>query len=201
MQAWYGGQEAGNAIADVVFGDENPSGKLPMTFVRRWQDHPAFGLYPTGTYTDGLNVGYRHFDKPGSAAPAFPFGFGLSYTSFTYSNLQVDAAAFASAGTVRVEFDIQNTGARAGSEVAQVYIGDQLASVPRPEKELKGFAKAALAPGGTQHVVITLDRRAFAFFSLTAHDWVVEAGDFEILVGASSRDIRLQTTIALPAGM
>lgn len=198
LQAWYGGQEAGNALADVIFGDENPAAKLPMTFVSRWADHPAHELYPSGNYQDGIFVGYRHFDQPGAAAPAFPFGFGLSYTTFAYSQLAVDTAGLAVDGSVRVSFTLTNTGTRAGAEVAQVYVRDVAARLPRPVKELKGFAKVMLAPGEQKVVSITLDRRAFAFYDPQSSGWVVEPGTFEILVGASSRDIRLQAPIEVP---
>ncbi|HRX84670.1 MAG TPA: glycoside hydrolase family 3 C-terminal domain-containing protein [Phycisphaerae bacterium] len=198
LQAWYGGQEAGNAIADILFGDENPGAKLPMTFVNRWADHPAYHLYPGGNYTDGLNVGYRYFDQSGTAEPAFPFGFGLSYTTFAYSDLAVDTSSFATDGTVRVDFTIANTGSRGGAEVAQVYVRDVAASVARPIKELKGFTKVTLTPGQQTTVSVVLDRRAFAYYDTTSADWVVEPGAFELLVGSSSRDIRLSQTINLP---
>lgn len=198
LQAWYGGQEAGNAIADVIFGDKNPSAKLPMSFVRCWEDHPAHGLYPGGNYTDGLYVGYRHFDQPGAAEPAFPFGFGLSYTTFAYSDLAVDTSSLPVDGSVRVDFTVRNTGARAGAEIAQVYVRDVASSVARPVKELKGFAKTMLSPGQQAAVSVTLNRRAFAFYDTASADWVVEPGAFEILVGASSRDVRLAQSIQIP---
>jgi beta-glucosidase len=197
VQAWYGGQEAGNAIAAVLFGDVNPSAKLPMTFVRRWEDHPAFGLYPSGNYSEGLDVGYRYFDHA-PVEPAFPFGHGLSYTTFAYSNLIVDTSAVPTLGVVNVRFDVENTGALPGREVAQVYVRDPVAGVARPVKELKGFAKVALSPGARQPVSIALNQRAFAYYDDSQHDWRVEPGAFEIIVAASSCDIRLQQTITYP---
>lgn len=190
VQAWYGGQEAGNAIADILFGDVNPSGRLPMTFVRRWEDHPAHDTYPGGAYAEGLNVGYRYFDSA-AVAPAFPFGFGLSYTTFAYSDLAINTSDLDSGGTVRVSFNVRNTGTRAGKATPQVYVHDVESTVPRPEKELKGFDKVALAPGETKSVTITLNPRSFAFYDVTIHDWRIEPGAFKIRVGASAADIRL----------
>ena len=197
VQAWYGGQEAGNAIADVLFGDVNPGAKLPMTFVRQWEDHPAFELYPTGTYTDGLDVGYRYFDHV-TVVPAFPFGHGLSYTTFAYSNLFMDTSGVSSNGVVDVRFDVENTGPVPGREVAQVYVRDRVASVPRPIRELKGFAKVALAPGERRTVTVPLDQRAFAFYDTALGQWRVEAGAFQVYVGSSSRDIRLTAGLTYP---
>ena len=180
MQAWYLGQEGGNAIADVIFGDVNPAAKLPMTFIRNWADHPAHENYPGNVYTEGLFVGYRHFDQPGSASPLFPFGHGLSYTTFAYNNLDVDTATLAVNGVARVNVDVTNTGARVGAEVVQVYVRDVAASVERPFKELKGFAKVTLDPGQTQTVTIELGPRAFAFYD-------VATGPLEDRAGAISR--------------
>ena len=190
IQAWYPGQEGGNAIADVVFGDVNPSGRLPMTFVRDWADHPCYFNYPGGMYSEGLYVGYRYFDSFG-VTPLFPFGHGLSYTSFTYSNLVVDDADFVTVGVVHVSVDVQNIGSRAGAEVVQLYVREVVSSVERPDKELKAFAKVELAAGETRTVGFELDQRAWQYWSPAAHDWVADPGQFEILVGASAGDIRL----------
>jgi beta-glucosidase len=198
LQAWYPGQEGGNAFADVLFGDVNPAAKLPMTFVRDWADHPAFGNYPGGVYTEGLFVGYRHFDEPGAAAPLFPFGHGLSYTSFALSNLSVDTGALAASGTVAVSVDVMNTGSRSGAEVVQVYVHDVSASVVRPYKELKGFAKVLVDPGATETVTIELGPRAFAYYDVNTATWRIEPGAFEILVGVSAGDIRQVATIQHP---
>ncbi|HRW54348.1 MAG TPA: glycoside hydrolase family 3 C-terminal domain-containing protein [Phycisphaerae bacterium] len=197
VQAWYGGQEAGNAIADVLFGDVNPSGRLPMTFVRKWADHPAARTYPNGKYTEGLNVGYRYFDSA-EVEPAFPFGFGLGYTTFAYSDLSIDRTSLAKDGKVIVSFEVRNVGERSGKETPQVYVRDVESSAPRPRKELKGFAKVDLAPGASRRVSITLDSRSFAFYDGAAHAWRVEPGRFEILIGASASDIRLKGAFQHP---
>lgn len=195
LEAWYPGQEAGNAIAALLFGDRTPSGKLPATFLRRWEDSPAYDHFPgqngTVDYAEGIFVGYRHFDRAG-IEPRFPFGYGLSYTTFAYRDLRVTAETGAAAPAVEVGFEVENTGRRAGAEVAQVYVRDEQASVPRPVRELKAFRKVLLKPGQRQRVTVTLDRSAIAFYDATRHDWVVEPGAFEVLVGSSSRDIRLR---------
>jgi beta-glucosidase len=197
LQAWYGGSEAGNALAAVLFGDVNPSGKLPCTFPRRLADSPAHaaGLarqFPGENgvvhYDEGLLVGYRWFDTK-NIDPLFPFGFGLSYTTFQYSNLRVTPGPNAGAN---IECDVTNTGGREGAEVVQVYVHPVRAPVPRPEKELKGFAKVSLKPGETQVVTIPLGLRAFAYYSPKEHGWKAEAGDYVIQVGGSSRDLRLE---------
>ncbi len=197
---YYAGMEAGNALADILCGDVNPSGKLPVTLPQRLQDTPAFTHYP-GTreqiYGEGVFVGYRWYDAR-DLAPLFPFGHGLSYTTFAYRDLRV--AAQARIGElVHVAITVQNTGAVAGQEVVQVYVRDVQATLPRPPQELKRFAKIALAPGATQMVEFTLDERAFAFYDPYAKRWVVEPGEFEIRVGSSSRDIRAHQTITLVA--
>jgi beta-glucosidase len=197
VQAWYGGQEAGNAIADVLFGDVNPSGRLPMTFVRRLEDHPTFGLYPSGVYSDGLAVGYRYFDTA-AVAPAYPFGHGLSYTTFSYSDLSIDTSELATEGVVTVSFVVENTGDRAGRETPQVYVRDIAASVTRPYKELKGFAKIDVDAGASVGVSVTLDDRAFAFYDESLPGWRVEPGQFDILVGSSASDIRLTGSFTHP---
>lgn len=197
LQAWYGGQEAGNAIADVLFGDVNPSGRLPMTFVRKWADHPAYKTYPSGVYSEGLKVGYRYFDTA-PVSPAFAFGYGLSYTTFAYSDLSIDTRRVSSEGIVRVSFKVKNTGSRAGKETPQIYVHDVECSVPRPKKALKGFAKVELKPGESKSVSVTLDRRSFAFYDVGKHAWRVEPGKFEILVGASADDIRLTGSFEHP---
>ncbi len=201
FEAWYPGQEGGTALAQLLFGDFSPSGKLPMTFDRRWEENPAHDTYYPKSgdrkvaYTEGVFVGYRGYDKSG-VKPLFPFGYGLSYTTFTYKNLTV--APSTSAGQpVQVSFEVTNTGSRAGAEVAEVYVGDRHSSVPRPKKELKGFAKLKLAPGETQTVTITLDRRAFAYYYVKAHDWKVEPGDFDLYVARSAAQIELTGKVAL----
>jgi beta-glucosidase len=194
LQEWFPGQEGSAALAQVLFGDVDPSGRLPTTFPRKLEDAPAFGNFPgsNGTvhYAEGLFVGYRHYDSRG-VEPRFCFGYGLSFTTFAYSNLVVQAD-----GSLTV--DLTNTGARPGFEVVQVYVHDVAASVERPEQELVQFAKVHLAAGETRRVALTLDRRAFAYWDTAAHDWRVEPGEFEVRVGASSRDIRVRARINVP---
>jgi beta-glucosidase len=195
VNAWFPGQEAGHAIADVLFGDVNPSGKLPVTFPVRAEDSPSYGNYP-GTngvvkYAEGIYVGYRHFDKK-KIDPLFPFGYGLSYTRFEYSGLQVMPKTVAPGKPVAVTLKVRNSGDRAGAEVVQLYVRDVESSVDRPIKELKAFRKVMLKPGETQTVSFSLDKSALAYYDTGKKDWVAEPGTFELLVGASSRDIRLQ---------
>ena len=192
LEVYLPGQAGADAIADLLFGKANPSGKLAETFPIAQADSasdPHFpGVPKQVTYREGLNVGYRWFDKDNKPV-LFPFGHGLSYTNFTLSDAQLSASNIASGDEVTVSVTVTNTGDRAGAEVVQVYVRDVEASVYRPEKELKGFAKTHLAAGESRTVSIALDARAFAFWDIKAHDWVVEPGDFEILVGTSSRDI------------
>jgi beta-glucosidase len=198
LLSWYSGMEGGNAIARVVFGDVNPSGKLPATFPKRLADSPAHtggaagfpGVNGTTTYSEGVFVGYRWFDTK-NIEPLFAFGHGLSYTTFKYSNLKVERAGDADHPGATVEFEITNTGKRAGADVAQIYVQDVKASVVRPTKELRGFQKVLLQPGETKKVTLALDRGAFAYFDEKQNAWVAEAGEFKVLVGASGRDIRL----------
>ena len=196
MQAWYGGQEAGTAIADVLFGQVNPSGKLPMTFVRQWSEHPAYSNYPGNVYTEGIYVGYRHFDKY-AIDPLFAFGHGLSYTTFQYSDLNIDASRLSDDGKVFVTFDVQNTGSRDGAEVVQLYIRDMVASVGRPEKELKRFAKVELTQGQSKQVAFELDLSSLSYYDVPGSQWYAEPGIFEVQIGSSSRDIRLTGTFEL----
>jgi beta-glucosidase len=193
VQLWYPGQEGGNALADVLLGSVNPGGRLPTTFPHRLSDVPAMLNYPGERgqvlYGEGLFIGYRAFDRTG-VAPRFPFGHGLSYTSFSYG------AATVAADGASVSVDVTNTGAVAGDEVVQLYVRDVEATVTRPEKELKGFVRLrGVAPGETRTASFALDDRSFAFWDPAAHDWVVEPGEFELLVGASSADLRSRTTI------
>ncbi|MBL8265944.1 MAG: glycoside hydrolase family 3 C-terminal domain-containing protein [Steroidobacter sp.] len=196
VQAWYLGQEGGTALADVLLGNVNPSGHLPATFERRVQDNPTFNsYYPAAgqrdvSYAEGLFVGYRGYEKQGTQ-PQFAFGHGLSYTTFKFGDLAVKPAT--EAGKLcNVSFVVTNTGQRAGAVVSQLYVGDPQASVPRPAKELKGFAKVSLQPGESRTVTIALDARAFAFYDLAKEQWRAEAGAFQILVGDSSDNIALR---------
>lgn len=196
VQAWYLGQEGGNALADVLLGNVNPSGHLPATFERRLQDNPTYNsYYPAAgkhavAYNEGVFVGYRGYEKQGTK-PQFAFGHGLSYTTFKFGELAVKPAS--EAGKLcDVTFTVTNTGARAGSVVSQLYVGDPQASVPRPPKELKGFAKVSLQPGESRAVTLPLDARSFAFYDVGKKQWRAEEGAFQVLVGESSDNIALQ---------
>ncbi len=196
LEAWYSGMEGGNAVARVLFGDVAPSGKLPCTFPKRLEDSPAHACkaYPgtngTVRYEEGLLIGYRYFDTR-KIEPLFPFGHGLSYTRFEYSDFKVTQSAETGGPLASVEFALVNSGDRAGTEVAQVYIHQSQPSLPRPYQELKGFRKIFLKPHERQTVSIPLDRSAFAFYDPGQRGWVAEKGEYEIFVGSSSRDIRL----------
>lgn len=200
VEQWYNSQEAGNALADVLFGEVSPSGKLPTTFPKRLKDNPASINYPGENgevfYGEGLFVGYRYYDAK-EIEPLFPFGFGLSYTTFEYSNLQLSETRFIEDHTIEVRFDVRNTGARAAKEIVQLYVHDIYSSLARPEKELKAFAKVDLAPGERKTIRLQLDREAFWYYNPARNGWIVEPGDFEILVGASSRDVRLRGQVTL----
>lgn len=211
IEAWYPGQEAGNAIADVLFGDAEPGGRLPQSFPVCWGDNPTRSqdaqIYPGANgrvrYEEGVFVGYRHYEKTG-ISPRFPFGFGLGYTEFALSELTVDAHRFEADGEVTATVTVANIGRRSGSTVVQLYVGDDEASVPRPAKELKAFEKVVLARGESRRVTLTLDARAFAFYRPEAKHWLVEPGRFTLLVGTSAVDIAARaavsrtTTLMLP---
>jgi beta-glucosidase len=194
VQMWYAGMEGGNAIADVLLGDVNPSGKLPMTFPKRLADSPGHALddYEADVchYKEGIFVGYRWFDAK-NIEPLFPFGHGLSYTTFAQSDLAVETTADGAS----VSLTVANTGPRAGAEVMQIYVGQPECSVERPVRELKGFVKVALEPGESRRVEIALDRRAFSYWSEEANAWTVEPGEFVIEAGTSSRNLPLRRAI------
>ncbi|KAL0570610.1 hypothetical protein V5O48_011358 [Marasmius crinis-equi] len=201
LQAFYGGNELGNGLADVLFGTVNPSAKLALTFPKRWEDSPSYPSYgPHGQehgkilYNEGIFVGYRGFQSK-SISPLFPFGFGLSYTQFTYSDLNVSKVD--SEGVFTVRFKVQNTGNVDGREVAQVYITDEEASLPRAQQELRGFSKVDLKAGESKVVDIDLDRDALGFFDSRKGSWVAEKGKFRVLVGKSSEDIVLRGGLVL----
>lgn len=202
VQAWYGGSEAGNAIASVLFGDVNPSGKLPFTFHRRIEDCAAhvYGDYPGDgekvEYKEGIFVGYRWTDKEG-VKPQFAFGHGLSYTEFKYGKIRLDAKAVAVDGVLKVRIPVTNVGDIAGAEVVQMYIHDVEASLPRPVKELKGFRKVFLAPGETAEVTFEIGKDALSYYDPAVHEWVAEAGDFKVMVGSASDDIRAEASFRL----
>jgi len=202
LHAWYPGQEGGTALAQILFGDYSPSGKLPASFERHWEDNPTFqSYYPENggnrvRYSEGIFLGYRHFDRS-ATKPLFAFGYGLSYTTFEYGNLSVKPQRGNLIEPVSVSFDVKNTGHREAAEVAELYVGDSHASVPRPVKELKAFAKLNLKPGETRRVTLALKSRAFSFYDVTKKDWNAEPGDFTILVGGSSDKIQLHGKFTL----
>ncbi len=198
VQAWYGGMEGGTALAKVLFGEVNPSGKLPMTFPKRLEDSPAHALgeYPFKdleiNYNEGIFVGYRYFDSY-NVEPEFAFGHGLSYTTFEYSDIQVNATG----NSASVAFTIKNTGDMAGKEVAQVYVQDEEASLERPVKELKGFKKVLLNPGESARVELELNEDAFKYYDDNKGEWVLEQGAFTVFVGSASDDLRLEESFQL----
>ncbi len=224
IEAWYAGAESGNAIASILFGDVNPSGKLPITFPKKLSDSPAhkdFRTYPglkdwssakegdiialrknkgmviftddddKVYYDEGIYVGYRHFDK-NNIEPLFPFGHGLSYTTFDYKNLKLSSNSIKQDEKLTISLDITNSGNRAGAEVVQLYIQDVECSIDRPVKELKGFEKIFLEPGQTQKVEFEVGTDELSFFDEDTESWKVEPGKFKVLIGSSSRDIRLE---------
>ena len=208
IEGYLAGQNVGAANRAVLFGEVNPSGRLPETMPRRLEDTPCYLSYGgegnTAVYNEGVFVGYRYYDKK-KMDVLFPFGFGLSYTTFAYSNLVLSAEKILDTETLTVSVDVKNTGKVAGKEVVQLYVGDRESSVFRPVRELKGFEKVELAPGETKTVSFTLDKRSFAYWNTEIHDWYVETGLFDIAVGSSSRDIALcaavtvESTVCIPA--
>lgn len=195
VEGWYGGTEAGNAIASVLAGDVNPSGKLPFTFPVRLEDNAAHALgdYPgdgkSETYNEGIFVGYRWADKQ-KVKPLFSFGHGLSYTTFEYGKVSADKKQLTADEDITFTLSVKNTGGRAGEEIVQLYISDKKSSLPRPIKELKGFKKVQLNAGEEKTISFTVSKSVLSFYDDTKHSWVAEAGKFEALVGASSADIR-----------
>jgi beta-glucosidase len=197
IQSWYAGMEGGTALAKILFGEVNPSGKLPMTFPKRLEDVPAHALgeYPGKDkvvhYNEGIFVGYRYFDTK-KIEPLFAFGHGLSYTTFELSDMQI----VKSEKSVSVKLNIKNTGALAGAEVVQVYVKDNKSSVERPEKELKGFEKVFLQPGESKSIELVLNEEAFKYYDEDGKRWTLEPGEFTILAGTSSKDIKLTGTVS-----
>jgi beta-glucosidase len=198
IQAWYPGMEGGNALARIIYGKVNPSGKLPMTFPKMLADAPdhKLGQFPGDSvnvyYNDDIYVGYRYYDTY-KVEPQFAFGHGLSYTSFAYSGLQVQS----NGGKATVTFTISNTGRVAGAEIAQVYVKPGKSLLPRPEKELKAFDKVYLQPGEKKQVTLTLTPEAFQYFNDVSNTWITEKGNYQILVGSSSKDIKLNGVASL----
>jgi beta-glucosidase len=198
VHAWFPGQEGGTAVAEILFGKTNPSGKLPASFENRWEDNPTFNSYYDDDkdkrvqYKEGLNIGYRYYDRS-KVQPLFPFGFGLSYTNFSYSGLQLST----NGNTATVTFTVKNTGKTDGADVAQVYVHQQKSALARPEKELKGFQKVFLKAGESKTITIKLNADAFEYYNDQLGRWVLEPGRFDILVGNSSKNILLKNTITL----
>lgn len=199
---WYPGQEGGRAAAEILFGKVNPSGKLPVSFERQWEDNPAFNWYYDDdsdkrvTYGEKLNIGYRGYDASG-IKPNFAFGYGMSYTDFEFSNLKVKNNTKNGKRVVTVALDIKNTGDIDGKEVAQIYVHPISPKVERPYKELKGFEKKMVKAGEKVHVEILLDDEAFSYYDPSTEGFIVDKGKYEILVGNSSDNLPLRQTISL----
>ncbi len=195
IEAFYPGQEQGTVLADIIFGDINPSGKLPTTFPKRISDSASYGHYPGKErkvyYKEGIFVGYRHFDK-NNIEPLFPFGYGLSYTKFKYTNLNITPKKLKRNNPIRVSLDVENIGEVKGKEVVQLYIHDTESSLPRPPKELKAFKKVNLKPNEKKTIYFELDKDSLHYYDPKMKEWVIEPGEFEVLIGSSSRDIRLK---------
>ncbi len=213
LESWYSGQEGGTALAQILFGDADPSGRLPVTFERRWADNPVHdSYYPEPgsdrvVYKEGVFVGYRGYERSG-IKPLFPFGYGLSYTTFRYGKLVIRRATGAThAGDppsgfhYEVSWDVTNTGKRGGADVSEVYVGELHPRVPRPARELKAFARVYLRPGETRRVKIDLGRRAFAYYDVGAHEWRVDPGEFGIYVGSSVEQLPLRGAVTIPASL
>lgn len=202
LNSGLGGQASGAAVANILTGVVNPSGKTSETYPTSYEVNPTAGNYPGGPVTsehkESVFIGYRYYDAA-NLDVVFPFGYGLSYTTFEYSDMKVSAKSIKDTDTVDVTFTVKNTGAVDGAEIAQVYIADKESTIYRPVKELKGYKKVFLKAGEEKEVTITLDKRAFAFYNVNINDWCVESGEFDILVAASSRDIKLTETITVEA--
>lgn len=201
VDLWYAGQEGGHALAGVLFGDADPSGKLPVTFPQAWEDTPVYGNYPGNrnyetSYKEGIYVGYRYYDTK-KVEPLFPFGYGLSYTSFAYDGLKITPMTKDGKTVFAADLSVANTGSRPGAEVVQLYVHDGHASVDRPLRELKSFQRVDLKPGEKKNIHFMLDRSALSYYSPEKAAWVAEPGEFRIEVGSSSRDIRLSAPLIL----
>ncbi len=200
LNSGLGGQATGIAVARILTGEVNPSGKTSETYPASYEDNPTFGYYPGGPVTsehrESVFIGYRYYDAAGKDV-VFPFGYGLSYTTFEYSDIAVSADSIKDTDTLTVTFKIKNTGDRDGAEVAELYVADKESTIYRPVKELRAFKKVFLKAGEEKEVSLELDKRAFAFFNVNTNDWFVESGEFDILVGASSADIRLTKTVTV----
>jgi len=204
LEAWMMGQAGGGAIADVLLGKVNPSGKLAETFPLKLIDTPAYINYPGENgavrYGEGIFIGYRYYDTK-EVPTLFPFGYGMSYTTFDYQNPKVSSQTFRDVDGLTISVDVTNTGEMSGKEVVQVYVQDHQSILARPPKELKGFAKVELQPGETKTVTVSLDFRAFAYYHPAYRQWITEDGEFDILIGASSTDIRTTQTVTLHSSL
>jgi beta-glucosidase len=204
LEAWMMGQAGGGAIADVLYGKINPSGRLAETFPLKLVDTPAQINFPGGNgevrYGEGIFIGYRYYDAK-EVPVQFPFGHGLTYTTYSYSKPKVSSLTFKDTDGLTVSVDVTNTGKVVGKEVVQVYVHDHKSELVRPPKELKAFTKVELQPGETRTVTMTLDFRSFAYFHPGFQQWITENGDFDILIGASSADIRCSQTVTLESSM
>ncbi len=202
LNSYLGGQAGGGAVADILTGKVNPSGKLPETYPVSYDDTPAKNNFPgnpaTVEHRESIYIGYRYYEKSGTPV-RYPFGHGLSYTSFAYSDIKVDKSETDENGEITVSFKVKNTGTLAGAEIAQLYVADKESTIFRPVKELKAFKKVFLESGEEKEISFTLGRRAFAFWNVNVNDWSVESGEFDILIGASSADIRLEAKVAVTA--
>lgn len=198
LEMYLGGENVGQAAYDLLFGKRNPCGKLAETFPRKLSDNPSYLNFPgnnhVAAYREGIYIGYRYYDKK-EMDVLFPFGHGLSYTEFSYENLRLDKTQMDENEVLTVTAEICNTGTRKGKEAVQLYVSDLQSTIDRPVRELKGFCKVELTPGERKEVSFTLDKRSFAYYNITLHDWHVETGDFTIALGSSSRDIRLSETV------
>ena len=202
LNSYLGGQAGAGAVVDIVLGNVNPCGKLAETYPEKLEDNPSINNFPgnlaTVEYRESVYIGYRYYEKAQQPV-RYPFGYGLSYTTFEYSGLNLDKSEMDENDTLSVSFRVKNTGSVAGSEIAQLYVGDRESTIFRPVKELKGFKKVYLEPGAEKAITITLNKRAFAFFNVKTNDWCVESGDFDIYVGASSADIKLTGSVMVNA--
>lgn len=198
LNGYLGGESGAAAAVELLYGESNPSGKLAETYPLFCKDNPSYNAFPGSRksveYRESIYVGYRYYDKAGKDV-RFPFGYGLSYTKFEYSGIKLSKKSIKDTDTLEVSFKVKNIGDVAGAEVCQLYVKDKESTIFRPEKELKGFKKVYLQPGEEAVVKLTLDKRAFAYYNVNIHDWHVESGEFAILVGASSRDIRLDASV------
>ena len=200
FETWYAGEQGGKAAAELLFGEANPSGHLPITWEKKLTDNPSYAHYypDAGTnkvvYREGIFMGYRGYEHT-HTEPLYPFGFGLSYTTFALSHLQ---AVPSGKGRFTVSFDVANTGDRAGATVAQLYVGEAAPSVPRPAKELKQFERVFLQPGETKHIAVQLDARSFSFYDVAAKSWHADAGSYELSLGLSSAEVQQKVPVTLP---